>query len=280
MLNSDKNQKNTNSANDCTNQLINITGLITGSVPDPYPGMKEGLEPQFHRDFLHHGSINCTFVSEHYTMEIVNEKAEHYALDHSCQETPILQKINRETHAKVLSPRMLSGPLQGSFLRILSASLRPSSILEIGTYTGYSAICLAMGLAETGKLITIDINEELEKMVRGFFAESGFGDKIDYRIGNALNLIPQLNEPFDLVFIDADKRNYSTYFDLVIDKVRPGGLILADNVLWSGKVFDLNKNTDQDTQLIHAFNKKVNEDPRVETMLLPLRDGLLLIRKK
>lgn len=222
----------------------------------------------------------CTFVHQSIIMEFIHPAIEQYSLQHSEPESELLQKINRETHAKILSPRMLSGPLQGAYLSMISRMIRPERILEIGTYTGYSAICLAQGLSKTGKLITIDVNEELEKMVRGFFRESDRNEQIDFRIGNALELIPGIEDTFDLVFIDADKRNYSAYFDLVIEKVRPGGFILADNVLWSGKVTDLEKNKDLDTKLIHEFNEKVNHDPRVTTMLLPLRDGIMMIQKK
>jgi predicted O-methyltransferase YrrM len=155
--------------------------------------------------------------------------------------------------------------------------IKPQRILEIGTYTGYSAISLAEGLQEDGKLITIDINEELEERVRNYFATSSYSNKIDYRIGNAVEVIPALDETFDLVFIDADKERYSVYFDLVIDKVRNGGFILADNVLWSGKVLDAKP--DKDTRAILAFNKKIQDDPRVENVLLPIRDGIMLMRK-
>jgi caffeoyl-CoA O-methyltransferase len=208
-------------------------------------------------------------------MEIINEKLQRYAEQHTSGESDLLKKINRDTHANVMMPRMLSGHLQGRVLAMISHMIKPSRILEIGTYTGYSALCLAEGLSRDGKLITIDINEELGAMVRGHFA--GFQDKIEYKIGNALHIIPTLNESFDLVFIDADKSSYGNYFDLVIDKVRPGGFILADNVLWSGKV--LNKNPDTDTQAIIAFNHKVQNDSRVENVLLPIRDGIMMIRK-
>lgn len=210
-------------------------------------------------------------------MELLNEALQRYAEDHTTAESDLLKNINRETHAKVLRPRMLSGHLQGRVLAMVSHLLRPAAILEIGTYTGYSAICLAEGLASDGKLITIDINEELEQRVREYIRLSGFNDRIDYRIGNALQVIPTLNEVFDLVFIDADKENYGRYFDLVIDKVRPGGVILADNVLWSGKV--LNEKPDKDTQAILEFNRKIQEDKRVENVLLPIRDGIFIIRK-
>lgn len=208
-------------------------------------------------------------------MEIINEELQRYAEQHTSTESDLLKNINRDTHAHVMMPRMLSGHLQGRVLAMISRMIQPKRILEIGTYTGYSALCLAEGLAKEGKLITMDINEELEQKVRGHFAS--WQDKIEYKIGNALHIIPTLNETFDLVFIDADKSNYGNYFDLVIDKVRPNGIILADNVLWSGKV--LNKNPDADTKSIIAFNEKVQSDSRVENVLLPIRDGIMMIRK-
>jgi len=211
-------------------------------------------------------------------MEFIDEQIENYSLQHSQEELPILKKINRDTHAKVLMPRMLSGHMQGNFLIMISKMIQPENILEIGTYTGYSAICLAQGLKEKGKLYTIDINEELEKMVRSYFKEAELENKIEYKIGNAVHLLPQLNTLFDIVFIDADKKNYATYYDLVFDKVKKGGYIIADNVLWSGKVIDEKK--DADTLAIDAFNKKIHADHRVEHTLLPLRDGLMIIRKK
>ncbi|WP_276365591.1 O-methyltransferase [Chryseolinea sp. H1M3-3] len=208
-------------------------------------------------------------------MEIVNEEIQRYAEQHTSPESDLLKKINRDTHANVLRPRMLSGHLQGRVLSMISHMIRPKRVLEIGTYTGYSALCLAEGLAPDGKLITIDINEELEPKVRAHFAS--VHDKIDYKIGDALQIIPTLTDTFDLVFIDADKSNYTNYFDLVIDKVRPGGFILADNVLWSGKV--LNKNPDSDTKVILAFNEKIQRNSQVENVVLPIRDGIMMIRK-
>lgn len=213
-------------------------------------------------------------------MDFLDEKIENYALAHSQPESDLLKKINRDTHLKVMQPRMLSGHMQGNFLTLLSQMIQPQAILEIGTYTGYSAVCLAKGLKESGILHTIDVNEELEKMVRGYFAEEGLKNKINYHIGDAVKIIPTLTDTFDIVFIDADKKNYATYYDLVFDKVRKGGYIIADNVLWSGKVIDLEKNKDADTITIDAFNKKVHNDSRVEHMLLPLRDGLMIARKK
>jgi len=214
-------------------------------------------------------------------MEFLAEALQAYCELHSSEEPEVLKKLNRSTHAQVLQPRMLSGHLQGRFLAMISALVRPKYILEIGTYTGYSALCLAEGLAEGGKLITIDVNPELEDMVHHFVKEAGFENKIQMIIGDAYQVIRTLPQTFDLVFIDADKASYSKYFDLVIDKLAPGGLILADNVLWSGKIIDEKSLAkDKDTQLLDAFNKKVQADPRVECMLLPLRDGMMLMRKK
>lgn len=210
-------------------------------------------------------------------MDILEPNLLQYAEEHTSPEHSLLSAINRDTHAKVMMPRMLSGHLQGRVLSMISHMVKPRTILEIGTYTGYSAICLAEGLHPEGKLITIDINEELEGMVRENFNEAGFEAMIDYLIGNALDIIPTLDYSFDLVFIDADKENYNNYYDLVFDKVTLGGFLLADNVLWSGKVLD--PKPDKDTRAIKAFNKKVQDDPRVENVLLPIRDGIMLMRK-
>jgi predicted O-methyltransferase YrrM len=214
-------------------------------------------------------------------MEFIDEDLNKYCEDHTTPETEVLKKLNRETHAHVMMPRMLSGHIQGRTLAMFSQMIRPENILEIGTYTGYSGISLAEGLTANGTLHTIDINDELEDMVRRYFAEAGIADKVKYYLGNALEIIPTLNVTFDLVFIDADKINYSNYFDLVIDKVRPGGFIIADNVLWSGKVLEkFRKKLDKDTEALLDFNQKVQNDDRVENVLLPIRDGLLVIRKK
>lgn len=213
-------------------------------------------------------------------MEFLDERIEQYAINHSQNESALLKKINRETHANVLQPRMLSGHMQGNFLSMISKMIQPMQILEIGTYTGYSAVCLAQGLMKNGRLHTIDINEELEKTVRNYFKEGNLENNISYYIGDALKIIPEINEQFDIVFIDADKKNYSNYYDLVFEKVKIGGYIIADNVLWSGKVLDLKKNNDHDTLMIDAFNKKVHADTRIEHMLLPVRDGLMIVRKK
>ncbi len=213
-------------------------------------------------------------------MEFIDAKIEEYSLSHSDQESDLLKKINRETHAEVMMPRMLSGHLQGRVLSMFSKMIAPSVILEIGTYTGYSALCLAEGLKSGGRLITLDINEELESRVKGYFNESPYAKAIDYRIGNAIDIIPGLNETIDIVFIDADKENYPNYYDLVFDKVRSGGYIIADNVLWSGKVLNDGNKIDKDTRAIMQYNEKVMKDERVEKLLLPVRDGLLIARKK
>ncbi|WP_019990052.1 O-methyltransferase [Rudanella lutea] len=203
-----------------------------------------------------------------------------YADAHTSPESELLRRLNRQTHAKVLHPRMLSGHFQGRMLSLFAHMMRPRRILEIGTYTGYSALCLAEGLTDDGRLITIEKNEELEDMIRDFWRESPLADKIDLLIGNAADLIPSLTDTFDLVFIDADKIGYSVYLDLVIDKVRPGGIIMADNVLWSGKVVQPVKPSDKDTLAVMAFNQKVQDDPRVENVLLPVRDGVMMMMKK
>jgi caffeoyl-CoA O-methyltransferase len=210
-------------------------------------------------------------------MNIISKELQHYAEQHTSPPTDLLQQIDRDTHANVLMPRMLSGHLQGRLLSMLSCMIRPKTILEIGTYTGYSAVCLAEGLAEGGKLITIDINEELYDTVSGYFNRVGLSGSIEYRIGNALDIIPHITDSVDLVFIDADKENYARYYDLVFNLVPLGGYILADNVLWSGKVLD--EKPDKDTRAIMEFNHKVQLDDRVENLLLPVRDGIMMARK-
>jgi caffeoyl-CoA O-methyltransferase len=212
-------------------------------------------------------------------MEFISTLLSEYCEKHSEPESELLSELNRETHLKVLSPRMLSGHLQGRFLSFISKIAKPTLILEIGTYTGYSALCLAEGLNENGRLITIDPNEETNVVARKYFDRSLHKNKIDLICGDATKEIKNLDVKFDIVFIDADKRNYSNYFDLVIDKMNKGGLIIADNVLWSGKVLDPENKMDKDTEAIHNFNKKVNEDKRVTNLLLPVRDGLMLLRK-
>ena len=201
-------------------------------------------------------------------MDFISKELSDYVASHTASETPVLRKVNRETNAKVLMPRMLSGQIQGRFLSMISNMIQPKRILEIGTYTGYSSICLAEGLGKDGLLYTIDINEELEGMVKAFIQEAGMENRITQIIGNALDVLPSLNESFDLVFIDADKINYLQYYQLIIDKVRKGGYIIADNVLWSGKVLVPGK-TDKDTTAIMAFNDFVHQDTRVENLLLP-----------
>ena len=210
-------------------------------------------------------------------MDILDKDILRYSEEHTTFESELLKKINRDTHTEVSKPRMLSGHLQGRVLAMISRMIKPSAILEIGTYTGYSAICLAEGLSANGKLTTLEINEELEGRVRKYFKEAGLEKVIDFRVGNALQIIPTLKATFDLVFIDADKENYSNYFDLIIDKVAMGGFILADNVLWSGKVLD--PKPDKDTRAILEFNRKIQRDERVENIIVPVRDGVMLIRK-
>ncbi|MEK6782519.1 MAG: class I SAM-dependent methyltransferase [Bacteroidota bacterium] len=210
-------------------------------------------------------------------MELIDPGLSEYSERHTSPESDLLKKITRDTNARVMMPRMLSGHLQGRFLSMVSKMIRPKNILEIGTYTGYSAICLAEGLSPGGRLFTLDVNEELESRVRSYFSEAGLDKVVDYRIGDALKIIPELHITFDLVFIDADKENYSNYFDLVINKVSTGGYLLADNVLWSGKVLD--PKPDKDTRAIVEFNKKILADCRVENVLVPVRDGILMMRK-
>lgn len=214
-------------------------------------------------------------------MEFIDEELQHYAEEHTSAESELLHKVNRQTHLEVMKPRMLSGHMQGRLLSMFSHMIKPKQILEVGTYTGYSAICLAEGLQPGGTLHTIDKNEELEDRVRGYFAEAGLTESVRYYIGNALDIIPTIDTKFDLVFIDADKINNANYYDMVIDRVVPGGYIIADNVLWSGKVLEkYRKKLDEDTAALLAFNKKVQDDERVENILLPIRDGLMVARKK
>lgn len=213
-------------------------------------------------------------------MEFIDENLLKYAEDHSASEPEILQKLNRETHLKVMQPRMLSGHLQGRILSMFSKLLQPKTILEIGTYTGYSALCLVEGLQPDGILHTIDNNDERESMLQRYFSEANAQEKIKIHTGDAIDILPNIDGPYDLVFIDADKINYLNYFKMVIDKVRPGGLIIADNVLWSGKVLETPKPGDKDTKALTEYNRIVAADSRVETVLLPVRDGLSVARKK
>jgi len=213
-------------------------------------------------------------------MDFLPKNINDYSQNHTSPEDNLLARINRETHAKILNFRMLSGHFQGRVLSMFSQMMRPERILEIGTYTGYSALCLAEGLTINGKIITIDVNEELESFTRGFFNESKYSNKIDFRIGDAGQIIPTLTDTFDLVFIDADKMNYQKYYDLIFEKVRVGGYIISDNVLWSGKVADIQegKKIDKDTQNLLNFNKMCYEDIRTENILMPIRDGLMISR--
>jgi predicted O-methyltransferase YrrM len=212
-------------------------------------------------------------------MEFIPQEIDRYCCAHSEDENDLLKRINRETHVEVLQPRMLSGHFQGRVLSMLSKMIQPKRILEIGTYTGYSALCLAEGLSSDGKLVTIDVNEELMNRVKGYFNASEYAKQMEYILSPALEVIPTLKEEWDLVFIDADKQNYIAYYELVLPLVKPGGYIILDNVLWSGKVADPEKN-DKDTVLLRELNTIIHADDRVEEVLLPIRDGLMIARKK
>ncbi|TWO33198.1 O-methyltransferase [Seonamhaeicola sediminis] len=212
-------------------------------------------------------------------MHFIPDKLDNYVVSHSENEPELLQQLNRETCQKILQPRMLSGHYQGRLLSMISKLVKPKNILEIGTYTGYSALCLAEGMQTSGKLHTIDINEELYDFQRKYFDKSGYGSQMIQHLGNALEIIPLLNITFDLVFIDADKGNYPNYYELIIDKLNPGGIILSDNVLWSGKVIEELKLDDVDTKALIQYNKMLKEDTRIETVILPIRDGLTISRK-
>jgi caffeoyl-CoA O-methyltransferase len=211
-------------------------------------------------------------------MHFISEELENYVALHSQKEPELLQKLAKETHQKILIPRMLSGHFQGRVLSMLSKIIRPKNILEIGTYTGYAALCLAEGMQEDGVLDTIDINEELQFIQKKYFDLSAFKNNICAYHGKALDIIPQLDRKYDLVFIDADKENYSNYFDMILPKMNKGGIILSDNVLWSGKVIEPLQEKDLTTKLILEYNHKINKDSRVETVLLPIRDGLTVTR--
>lgn len=211
-------------------------------------------------------------------MDLLPEKLEDYITNHSQKEPKLLQELSRETWQKVLSPRMLSGHFQGRVLSMISKLVNPTNILEIGTFTGYSALCLAEGIKENGTLHTVDKNEELYDLQRKYFEKSSFDHQIVQHVGNATDIIPRLDVKFDLVFIDADKSNYSNYFHLIIDKMNKGGVILSDNVLWSGKVIEKLQPKDIDTPALIEYNKLMNTDPRVETVIFPIRDGLTLSR--
>ena len=213
-------------------------------------------------------------------MDFLPEDISAYVDQHTAAETELLAELNRETHLKVMIPRMLSGHLQGRVLSMLSKMIQPKNILEIGTYTGYSALCMAEGMQTNGVLDSIDINEELGTIIEKYWSKSPQAGQLKSHIGNALDIIPTLNKTYDLVFIDADKENYSNYYDLVIDIVPSGGYILVDNVLWSGNVLKNEKDMKDSTKAIVDFNKKVHEDDRVENVLFPIRDGLMVLRKK
>ena len=210
-------------------------------------------------------------------MDFLPKEITDYALSYTQSESVLLKKLNRETWAKVMTPRMLSGHLQGRILSMFSKMIAPENILEIGTYTGYSALCMAEGITKNGKLHTIDSNEEVIEFARRYFEQSEYNENIIQHTGNALEIIPKLDTEFQLVFIDADKENYSNYFDLVFKKLSLGGYIIADNVLWSGKV--LQKNTDKETMALVSYNKNIHRDKRVENILMPIRDGLMICRK-
>ena len=213
-------------------------------------------------------------------MHFISEKLDDYVVKHSEEEPALLAALTRETYQKILQPRMLSGHYQGRILSVLSKLIRPKAILELGTFTGYSALCLAEGLDINGVLHTIDINEELVDFQRNYFDKSDYGTQIIQHLGSALDIIPTLETTFDLVFMDADKPNYINYFHQIIDKLNPGGVILSDNVLWSGKVIEALDPSDVSTKIVLEYNTLLKEDPRLETVLLPIRDGLTVSIKK
>ncbi|MGF1557037.1 O-methyltransferase [Paucihalobacter sp.] len=213
-------------------------------------------------------------------MHFIPEELDNYIVKHTENEPELLQQLSRETFQKVLQPRMLSGHYQGRILSLISKIIQPNTILEIGTYTGYSALCLAEGLQKGGCIHTIDVNEELYDFQRKYFDRSAFGDQIHQHLGDAQNIIPNLNLKFDLVFIDADKEDYPKYFNLIIDKLNSGGIIISDNVLWSGKVIEPLEEDDLATKALLEYNKLLKDDLRIETVLLPIRDGLTISRKK
>lgn len=213
-------------------------------------------------------------------MHFIPQELDDYVVAHSQLEPELLQQLTRETYQKILQPRMLSGHYQGRILSMISKLVNPTNILEIGTYTGYSALSLAEGMKSNGQLHTIDVNEELVDFQRKYFNKSDYGNQIHQHLGSAIDIIPTLDIKFDLVFIDADKPNYVNYFNIIIDKMNPGGIILSDNVLWSGKVLAPLQSKDESTRVLLEYNKLLNEDSRVETVLLPIRDGLTISRVK
>ncbi len=210
--------------------------------------------------------------------EFINKEILNYVELNSQQEPTLLKELNKETNLKILNPRMLCSSYQGRVLSIISKIIKPKNVLEIGTYTGYSALCIAEGLDKNGIIHTIDINEELKEIQNKYFKKSGFGNQIHQHIGNAIKIIPKINEYFDFVYLDADKENYNEYFDLIIDKIVPGGVLISDNVLWSGKVLHT-KNQDLITEKLIEFNQLVKKDKRLDTIILPIRDGLSICRK-
>ena len=213
-------------------------------------------------------------------MEFISQELDYYVCAHTAAEPNILYDLNRETHMNALRPRMLSGHFQGRVLSMISQMIRPNDVLEIGTYTGYSALCFAEGLAENGHIVTIDKNEELEDLVNEYVAKSEYKDQIKCIIGDAMEIIPGLKREFDIVFIDADKSNYLNYYNMIINKVRKGGYIILDNVLWSGKVLEEVEEEDLDTKVLIELNIVIHNDDRVEEVLLPIRDGLMIARVK
>ena len=213
-------------------------------------------------------------------MHFISEKLDDYVVMHSEEEPALLKALTRETYQKVLQPRMLSGHYQGRILSVLSKLIRPKTILELGTFTCYSALCLAEGLDKNGVLHTIDINEELVDFQKRYFDKSDYGSQIIQHLGSALDIIPTIETTFDLVFMDADKPNYINYFHQIIDKLNPGGVILSDNVLWSGKVIEALDPSDISTKIVLEYNSLLKEDSRLETVLLPIRDGLTVSLKK
>jgi caffeoyl-CoA O-methyltransferase len=211
-------------------------------------------------------------------MNFISNQLQQYIDDHSMEESDLLKALDRETHQKVLQPRMLSGSYQGRLLALLAKMIGPKKILEVGTYTGYATLCMAEGLTTDGSIDTIDHNEELADMQRRYFDQSPYGSQIVQHLGEAKDILKTLTGPYDLVFLDADKENYPHYFDLIIDKLKIGGILLSDNVLWSGKV--LEKAADEATSALQEYNHKINTDVRVETVVLPIRDGLTITRKR
>jgi Predicted O-methyltransferase len=211
--------------------------------------------------------------------DLLPQEIEYYCEEHSSPESELLYHLNRETHLKALRPRMISGKIQGGFLSFVSRMMQPQHILELGTYTGYATLCLAEGLKENGRIDTVEIDEEQVENILEYFNKSEYKEQIRLHIGNALEVIPTLTPMWDLVMIDADKQNYIKYYDLILPKLRKGGIILVDNVLWSGKVIEEVKHNDKDTKAIMAFNDYVQQDPNVKNLILPFRDGIMMIEK-